>query len=120
MLIGEMKGKSRKEGIGREPRAFLTKYTRVNKRKHDRAKFGAEVAKKGKRNEKIAKKNLKGKIWTLCVRTTSPWAACPELRTEPITYAPNGSVRMHQRVPASINRGAFTIPKGSRFTISLV
>ncbi|MED6185993.1 hypothetical protein PIB30_062463 [Stylosanthes scabra] len=50
-----MKGKSRKAGIGWEPRAFLTRYTRVNERKHDRAKYGAEVAKESARNEKIAK-----------------------------------------------------------------
>ncbi|MED6151548.1 hypothetical protein PIB30_083556 [Stylosanthes scabra] len=31
-----MKGKSRKTGIRWEPRAFLTRYTRVNERKHDR------------------------------------------------------------------------------------
>ncbi|MED6213751.1 hypothetical protein PIB30_096322, partial [Stylosanthes scabra] len=30
------KGKSRKAGTGWEPRAFLTRYTRVNERKHDR------------------------------------------------------------------------------------
>ncbi|MED6187647.1 hypothetical protein PIB30_078342 [Stylosanthes scabra] len=34
-----MKGKSRKAGIGWEPRAFLTRYTRVNERKHDRVRF---------------------------------------------------------------------------------
>ncbi|MED6125501.1 hypothetical protein PIB30_069094 [Stylosanthes scabra] len=72
-----MKGKSRKAGIGWEPRAFLTRYTRVNERKHDRVrflfldsmtcdllycvKFGAEVAKESMRNEKIAKKSLKAK-----------------------------------------------------------
>ncbi|MED6123516.1 hypothetical protein PIB30_049930 [Stylosanthes scabra] len=56
-----MKGKSRKAGIGWEPRAFLTRYTRVNERKHDRAKFGAEVAKESTRNEKITKKSLKAK-----------------------------------------------------------
>ncbi|MED6122975.1 hypothetical protein PIB30_044949 [Stylosanthes scabra] len=72
-----MKGKSRKAGIVWEPRAFLTRYTRVNERKHDRvrflfldsmtcdllycAKFGAEVAKESARNEKIAKKSLKTK-----------------------------------------------------------
>ncbi|MED6135611.1 hypothetical protein PIB30_048212 [Stylosanthes scabra] len=57
-----MKGKSRRAGIGWEPRAFLTRYTRVNERKHDRrAKFGAEVAKESARNEKIAKKSLKAK-----------------------------------------------------------
>ncbi|MED6221501.1 hypothetical protein PIB30_055424 [Stylosanthes scabra] len=66
ILIGEMKGKSKKAGIGWEPRAFLTRYTRVNERKHDRvrlkrAKFGAEVAKESTRNEKIAKKSLKAK-----------------------------------------------------------
>ncbi|MED6111672.1 hypothetical protein PIB30_054488 [Stylosanthes scabra] len=61
-----MKGKSRKAGIGLELRAFLTQYTRVNERKHDRvrlqqAKFGAEVAKESAGNEKIAKKSLKAK-----------------------------------------------------------
>ncbi|MED6200550.1 hypothetical protein PIB30_086251, partial [Stylosanthes scabra] len=56
-----MKGKSRKAGIGWEPRASLTRYTRVNERKHDRAKFGAEVAKESARNEKITKKSLKAK-----------------------------------------------------------
>ncbi|MED6162254.1 hypothetical protein PIB30_068637, partial [Stylosanthes scabra] len=61
ILIGELKGKSRKAGIGWEPRAFLTRYTRVNERKHDQAKFGAEVAKESMRNEKIAKKSLKAK-----------------------------------------------------------
>ncbi|MED6212675.1 hypothetical protein PIB30_085809 [Stylosanthes scabra] len=77
ILIGEMKGKSRKAGIGWEPRSFLTRYTRVNECKHDRvrflfldsmtydllccAKFGAEVAKESARNEKIAKKSLKVK-----------------------------------------------------------
>ncbi|MED6151726.1 hypothetical protein PIB30_085146 [Stylosanthes scabra] len=38
-LIDDMKGKSRKAGIGWEPRAFLTRYTRVNERKHDRVRF---------------------------------------------------------------------------------
>ncbi|MED6201271.1 hypothetical protein PIB30_093261 [Stylosanthes scabra] len=56
-----MKGKLRKAGVGWEPRVFLTRYTRVNERKHDRAKFGAEVAKKSARNEEIAKKSLKAK-----------------------------------------------------------
>ncbi|MED6196529.1 hypothetical protein PIB30_048313 [Stylosanthes scabra] len=72
-----MKGKSRKAGTEWETRAFLTRYTRVNERKHDRvrflfldsmtcdllgrAKFGAEVAKESARNEKIAKKSLKAK-----------------------------------------------------------
>ncbi|MED6188437.1 hypothetical protein PIB30_085966 [Stylosanthes scabra] len=56
-----MKGKSRKVGVGWEPRAFLTRYTRVNERKHDWAKFEAEVAKESARNEKIAKKSLKAK-----------------------------------------------------------
>ncbi|MED6185711.1 hypothetical protein PIB30_059707, partial [Stylosanthes scabra] len=57
-----MKDKSRKAGIGWEPRAFLTRYTRVNERKHDRrAEFRAEVVKESARNEKIAKKNLKAK-----------------------------------------------------------
>ncbi|MED6139946.1 hypothetical protein PIB30_088571 [Stylosanthes scabra] len=39
ILIGEMKGKSRKARIGWEPRAFLTRYTRVNECKHDRVRF---------------------------------------------------------------------------------
>nr|MED6126651.1 hypothetical protein [Stylosanthes scabra] len=76
-----MKGKSRKAGIGWEPRAFLTRYTRVNERKHDRAKFGAEVAKESARNEKIAKKSLKAKSRayvlhqrSLCVPIAMPWA----------------------------------------------
>ncbi|MED6140236.1 hypothetical protein PIB30_091248 [Stylosanthes scabra] len=38
-LIGEMKGKLRKVEIGWEPRAFLTRYTRVNEHKHDRVRF---------------------------------------------------------------------------------
>ncbi|MED6223535.1 hypothetical protein PIB30_074819 [Stylosanthes scabra] len=61
ILIGKMKGKSRKAGIGWEPRAFLTRYTRVNEHKHDRAKFGAEVAKESTKNKKIAKESLKAK-----------------------------------------------------------
>ncbi|MED6139041.1 hypothetical protein PIB30_080102 [Stylosanthes scabra] len=39
ILIGEMKDKSRKVGIRWEPRAFLTRYTRVNERKHDWVRF---------------------------------------------------------------------------------
>ncbi|MED6152325.1 hypothetical protein PIB30_090836 [Stylosanthes scabra] len=72
-----MKGKSRKGGIGWEPRAFLTRFTRVNERKHDRrAKFGAEVAKESARNEKIAKKSLKAK-------------------SRAYAYAPKEPMRMH-------------------------
>ncbi|MED6165784.1 hypothetical protein PIB30_102927 [Stylosanthes scabra] len=70
-----MKGKSRKAGIGWELRAFLTRYTRVNERKHDHVRFlfldsmtcdllycfGVEVAKESAMNKKIAKKSLKGK-----------------------------------------------------------
>ncbi|MED6225684.1 hypothetical protein PIB30_095999 [Stylosanthes scabra] len=35
----EDRDKSRKTGIGWEPRAFLTRYTRVHERKHDRVRF---------------------------------------------------------------------------------
>ncbi|MED6138917.1 hypothetical protein PIB30_079045 [Stylosanthes scabra] len=76
ILIGEMKGKSRKAGIGWEPRAFPTRYTRVNERKHDRAKFGAEVAKESVRNENIANKSLKAK-------------------SRAYAYAPKKPMRMH-------------------------
>ncbi|MED6152119.1 hypothetical protein PIB30_088894 [Stylosanthes scabra] len=95
-----MKGKSRKAGIGWEPRAFLTQYTRVNERKHDRmrflfldsmtcdllccAKFGAEVAKESARNKKIATKILSPNLEpmrthqrSLCVRIAMPWASHP-------------------------------------------
>ncbi|MED6153488.1 hypothetical protein PIB30_102484 [Stylosanthes scabra] len=71
-----MKGKSRKAGIGWEPRAFLTRYTRVNERKHNREKFGAKVAKENARNEKIAKKSLKAKF-------------------RAYAYAPKEPMRMH-------------------------
>ncbi|MED6109859.1 hypothetical protein PIB30_037427 [Stylosanthes scabra] len=87
-----MKGKSRKAGIGWEPRSFLTRYTRVKERKHDRvrflfldsmtcdllycAKFGAEVAKESARNEKITKKSLKAK-------------------SRAYAYAPKGPMRTH-------------------------
>ncbi|MED6125540.1 hypothetical protein PIB30_069423 [Stylosanthes scabra] len=42
-----MKGKSRKVGIGWEPRALLTRYTRVNKRKHDQMSLNSAVFKNG-------------------------------------------------------------------------
>ncbi|MED6112632.1 hypothetical protein PIB30_063309 [Stylosanthes scabra] len=71
-----MSGKSRKTGIGWEPRAFLTRYTRVNERKHDRAKFGAEMAKESTSNEKMAKKSLKAK-------------------SKAYAYAPKGPMRTH-------------------------
>ncbi|MED6109602.1 hypothetical protein PIB30_035196 [Stylosanthes scabra] len=89
-----MKSKSRKAGIGCEPRAFLTRYTRVNERKHDRvrflfldsmtcdllycAKFGAKVAKESARNEKISKKSLK-------------------VKSRAYAYAPKEPIRTHQR-----------------------
>ncbi|MED6177951.1 hypothetical protein PIB30_103042 [Stylosanthes scabra] len=34
-----MKGKSRSAGTGWEPRAFLTRYTKLNEHKHDRVRF---------------------------------------------------------------------------------
>ncbi|MED6197441.1 hypothetical protein PIB30_056507 [Stylosanthes scabra] len=68
-----------------------------------RAKFGAEVAKESARNEKIAKKSLKAKIQSLCVRTKGAYAyALPCLGrhvlagTGPYAYAPKGSMRTHQ------------------------
>ncbi|MED6136721.1 hypothetical protein PIB30_058448 [Stylosanthes scabra] len=106
-----MKGKSRKAGIGWEPRAFLTRYTRVNERKHDLvrflfldsmtcdllygAKFGAEVAKESARNEKIAKKSLKAKsrayVYALPCLGHHVLAGIG-----PYAYAPKGPMRTHQ------------------------
>ncbi|MED6152641.1 hypothetical protein PIB30_093967 [Stylosanthes scabra] len=42
-----MKGKSRKVGIGWEPRALLTRDTRVNEHKHDRMSLNSAVFKNG-------------------------------------------------------------------------
>ncbi|MED6213512.1 hypothetical protein PIB30_094133 [Stylosanthes scabra] len=110
ILIGEIKGKSRKAEIRWEPRAFLTQYTRVNEHKHDRvrflfldsmtcdllycAKFGAEVAKESARNEKIAKKSLKAK--SRAYAYALPCLGCHVLdRTGPYVYAPKGPIRTH-------------------------
>ncbi|MED6158098.1 hypothetical protein PIB30_029533 [Stylosanthes scabra] len=47
-------GKKSKNWMGTE--SLVNPIHRVNERKHDRAEFGAEVAKKGEMNEKIATK----------------------------------------------------------------
>ncbi|MED6177977.1 hypothetical protein PIB30_103283 [Stylosanthes scabra] len=106
-----MKGKSRKAGIGWEPRAFLTRYTRVNEHKHDRVrflfldsmtcdllyctKFEAEVAKESARNEKIAKKSLKAN--SRAYAYALPCIGRNVLAgTGPYAYAPKGPMRTHQ------------------------
>ncbi|MED6144242.1 hypothetical protein PIB30_013848 [Stylosanthes scabra] len=90
------------------------------------AKFGAEVAKKGERNEKIAKKPRRPILHPVC---TDPRAyayaplalgGTPRVQNEANAYAPKALVRTHQGISESINRGDHHHFEESPHTISIV